>query len=266
MPKFLEKLFNSSDFMPHGHCYFWRPEILWLHVVSDALIAVAYFSIPLALIYLVRKRDDLPFRWLFWLFGLFIVACGTTHILSIVTVWTPIYRLDGVAKAITALASVGTAAALVPIIPKALGLASPEKLLAANLLLEQEIVARREAEVRLAGANREMEARVQERTAELAQSFERRRESEERLRAVLNSAPVIVFATDDAGVLTFSEGKGLEPLGLKPGEMVGRFHRRHSRRGLGDLSPLPAGAGRGGHGGGDAVRGVYPRRPLLPLA
>ena len=84
--EFLQRFFNSSDFMPHGHCYFWRPDVLWLHVISDGLIAVAYYSIPLALVYLVRKRTDLPFQWLFWLFGLFIVACGTTHVLAIVTV------------------------------------------------------------------------------------------------------------------------------------------------------------------------------------
>ena len=222
MLEYLQRLFNSSDFMPHGHCYLWRPGVLWTHVISDGLIALSYYSIPLALVYLVRKRDDLPFRWLFWLFGLFIVACGTTHILSIVTVWNPVYRLDGLIKAITAVASVGTAAALLPIIPKALGLASPEKLLQANLLLEQEVAARREAEAQLAAANREMEDRVRQRTAELADTVARLRESEGRLHTVLAAAPVVLFATDAQGVFTFSEGKGLEPFGYQPGERVGQ--------------------------------------------
>jgi PAS domain S-box-containing protein len=222
MLNFLQKLFSSSDFMPHGHCYFWRPEIVWLHVISDALIALAYYSIPISLLYLVRKRRDIPFPWLFWLFGAFIVACGTTHVLSIVTIWDPIYRVDGVLKAITAIISVATAIALIPIIPKALGLASPAALMAANALLEQEIAARREAEARLAEANREIEARVQERTAELGETIERLRESDNRLHTVLETAPVILFAADASGVFTFRGGKGLETFGPRPGNWVGK--------------------------------------------
>ena len=84
---FLKNLFSSNDFMPHGHCYLWRPEIVWLHAVSDALIALSYYSIPLALIYFVRRRQDLAFRWMFVMFGIFIMACGTTHVMNVVTLW-----------------------------------------------------------------------------------------------------------------------------------------------------------------------------------
>jgi PAS domain S-box-containing protein len=136
---FLHNLFNASDFMPHGHCYFWRPEILWLHVLSDSGIALSYFAISASLLYILRKRKDLPFRWLFALFGLFIAACGTTHLLNVVTVWAPIYRFDGVLKAMTALISMGTAWALVPIIPRVLAMTS----------LEMEALARLETEAKL---------------------------------------------------------------------------------------------------------------------
>jgi hypothetical protein len=71
--------------------------------MSDALIAIAYYSIPITLVYFVRKRDDLPFNWIFLLFGAFIVACGTTHIMEIWTLWHPTYWLSGFIKAITAL-------------------------------------------------------------------------------------------------------------------------------------------------------------------
>ena len=64
MKEFLEKLFSSS-FMPHGHCYLWNPGLIWLHVVSDSLIALAYFFIPVALIYFIQRRRDLPFHWVF---------------------------------------------------------------------------------------------------------------------------------------------------------------------------------------------------------
>jgi len=63
--KILDSLFSSGDFMPHGYCYLWKPGLVWLHVVSDALIALAYFSIPITLIYFIRKRRDLPFNWMF---------------------------------------------------------------------------------------------------------------------------------------------------------------------------------------------------------
>src|ERR1700722_2141345 len=63
MWNFLEKLF-SSDFMGHGYCYYWRPEIVWLHAASDSTIALAYYLIPVLLIYFVRKRRDLPFNWM----------------------------------------------------------------------------------------------------------------------------------------------------------------------------------------------------------
>lgn len=126
----------TADFLPHGHCYWWRPEIVWLHVVSDSVIALAYYSIPLMLVYFVRKRRDIPFSWIFSLFGAFILACGTTHVLAIWTLWTPVYRLDGIVKAITAALSIGTAAALYPLIPRFLSLKSPAQLEVLNKELE----------------------------------------------------------------------------------------------------------------------------------
>ena len=87
----LHRLFSSDGFMPHGHCYLWRPEVLWLHVLSDGLIFLAYVTIPITLVYFIRKRKDLPFDWMFFCFGVFIVACGTTHAMEIWTLWTPVY-------------------------------------------------------------------------------------------------------------------------------------------------------------------------------
>ena len=112
MREFITKLFSSNEFMPHGHCIYWKPEVLWLHVGSDILTAMAYFSIPISLLVFVRKRKDLNFSWVFVMFGIFILACGTTHTLDAWTMWNPAYRLEGVVKAITALASIGTAVSL----------------------------------------------------------------------------------------------------------------------------------------------------------
>jgi signal transduction histidine kinase len=143
---FFERLLDSSMFSPHGICLLWDPELIWLHVVSDALIAAAYFSIPVALTILVSKRRDVDFGWIFWAFAIFIMACGFTHVLSIVTLWVPIYGIEGLVKALTAVASVVTATILWPLLPKILAIPSPSQLHAAQLALANEALHRREAE------------------------------------------------------------------------------------------------------------------------
>ena len=143
---FFERLLDSSTLSPHGICLLWEPELIWLHVVSDAVIAASYFSIPVALSIFVSKRRDVDFGWIFWAFALFITACGFTHVLSIVTLWVPVYGIEGLIKAMTALASIVTAVILWPLLPKLLALPSPSQLRAAELALAQEGMQRREAE------------------------------------------------------------------------------------------------------------------------
>ena len=96
---FFERLLDSSMFAPHGICLLWEPQLIWLHVASDVVIASAYFSIPVALSIFVSKRRDVDFGWVFWAFALFIMACGVTHVLSIITLWVPIYGIEGIIKA-----------------------------------------------------------------------------------------------------------------------------------------------------------------------
>lgn len=123
--------------MPHGHCYLWTPSILWLHVISDFIIFISYYSIPIALIYFVVKKKTVPFNWIFWMFGAFILLCGTTHIVDVWTTWNPTYRLEGVIKAITALVSIATAITLWPLIPKAMALPTTYDLQEINRELEK---------------------------------------------------------------------------------------------------------------------------------
>ncbi len=169
MPGFWEQLL-SSDFMPHGHCYYWDPSVVWLHVISDVLTSAAYYSIPVALFVFVRRRRDLAFPSIFWLFAAFILACGTTHVLNIVTLWHPVYRLEGVIKAVTGGVSVVTAIVLWPLIPRALQLPSPAQLESVNDQLRDENLQRRHAEAKLKLANEALEARVAARTDELRRS------------------------------------------------------------------------------------------------
>ena len=127
-----------SQFLPHGVCLLWDESLLLLHVLSDSLIALAYFSIPIALIVFVRKRKDLAFGWMFICFAVFIVACGTTHIMGVWMIWQPIYWLDGIVKALTAAVSLVTAVTLWPLIPKAVALPSPAQLQAAYEKLQEQ--------------------------------------------------------------------------------------------------------------------------------
>ncbi|WP_271614652.1 hybrid sensor histidine kinase/response regulator [Bradyrhizobium sp. CCBAU 51627] len=142
---YFERLLDTSMVSPHGLCLLWEPELIWLHVVSDASIAIAYFSIPFALAILVTKRRDLKFGWVFWAFAAFIMACGLTHVLSIYTLWVPIYGIEGLVKAATAIASIFTAAALWPLLPKILTIPSPFELQKVQAALEEEEIKSRDA-------------------------------------------------------------------------------------------------------------------------
>ncbi|MEH2163900.1 MAG: ATP-binding protein [Nostoc sp.] len=136
MLEFLQNFLTDSSFIPHGHCYLWKPSLVWLNIISDSLIALVYYSIPIALVYFVHKRKDFPFKWILLLFGAFIVSCGTTHLMDVWTLWHPTYWLSTFIKFITAIISLYTAIALLPIIPQAIALPSPAQLEAANSQLK----------------------------------------------------------------------------------------------------------------------------------
>ncbi|OUC14095.1 MAG: hypothetical protein B0A82_13830 [Alkalinema sp. CACIAM 70d] len=139
MWELLQILIAPDTYMPHGHCYLWQTPLVALHVISDLLIAIAYFSIPAMLIYFIYKRSDIPFSRVFGLFGAFIILCGTGHLLEIWTLWHPAYWLSGIEKALTALISCYTALAMSELLPKFLALRTPEQLEAINQQLEQQI-------------------------------------------------------------------------------------------------------------------------------
>ena len=178
---FLSSFFDTQQFAPHGQCLLWQSDLLILYTGSDSASALAYFSIPLALAYFVMKRRDIAFRWVFVLFCIFIVACGTTHIFDVWTLWNPDYGLAGVVKGLTAVASVGTAVMLWDLMPKALALPGPAQLKSLNLLLEQELGEHRAARTTLQDMTEALERRVQERTAELEREIAQRRATEAEL-------------------------------------------------------------------------------------
>ncbi|MGA2999819.1 sensor histidine kinase [Bradyrhizobium sp.] len=114
-------------YSPHGICLLWEPELIWLHVVSDAMTAIAYFSIPFALGTFISKRRDVQFGFIAWAFVVFILACGLTHVLAIYTLWVPVYGIEGLVKALTAAASLVTATTLWFLFPKLLAIPNPNQ-------------------------------------------------------------------------------------------------------------------------------------------
>lgn len=160
---------TADGLMPHGYCLLWRPSLLYLHVFSDVVTALAYYSIPAALLYFVLHRRSVRFRNNFLLFGAFILACGTTHLLGAWTIWHPIYEIQGMVKLVTAVISIGTAVVLWPLIPKTLAMPSPEELEETNHRLVKEIQERKAAEEKIRQLNASLEERVARRTKELMQ-------------------------------------------------------------------------------------------------
>ncbi len=154
MSEALSRLFSQNDFMPHGMCYLWQPGVLWLNVVSDAFVC----------------------------FAVFIVACGTTHLMEILIVWHPAYWVSGGVKALTAFASVPTAVLLVKLVPQALRLPSPRVLEQVNLELRREIADRELAQNVVRQMNEELERRVTERTQELETTNQKLQRAYEDLR------------------------------------------------------------------------------------
>jgi signal transduction histidine kinase/ActR/RegA family two-component response regulator len=222
----MSDFFSTDGFMPHGHCYLWNPDLIALHVVSDATIAAAYFCIPFVLYYMIKKRSDIPYKWVIGLFAVFILACGTTHLMEIYTLWHPEYWITGMIKALTAVVSIATALALLPLVPKILTLQGPAELKRVNSILAKEIEDRKTIEAELIKAaklkssflaNMSHEIRTpingilgltnavldSDISADNRRSLDLVRKSGEHLFSLLND--ILDFSKIDAGKLEFEE-------------------------------------------------------------
>ncbi|MFN6485235.1 MULTISPECIES: ATP-binding protein [unclassified Nostoc] len=233
--KLWTNFFTSESFIPHGHCYLWQTNLVWLHILSDAFIALAYYSIPATLFYFVRKRQDLPFDWIFLLFSGFIVACGTTHLMEIWTLWHPTYWLSGFLKAVTATISVITALELMPLVPQALAFPSPALLEQANQELQIQIAERLRVEEELRKYQNHLEEMVAVRTNEITKTNEQLqqeilqrqrileilRQSEERYRYLTEAIPQLVWTTNANGECDYFNQNWCEYTGLTLEQSLG---------------------------------------------
>src|SRR5690242_10591748 len=98
----------SPSLMPHAVCWNQDQKLIWTMVVSNAITFLSYFTICVTLFYLARKtRGAVARDWAFFLigFGIFIVACGGTHLMEVVTTWIPVFWVDAWTNIITAVFS-----------------------------------------------------------------------------------------------------------------------------------------------------------------
>jgi signal transduction histidine kinase/CheY-like chemotaxis protein len=138
-----------STLTPHGACLAWKPELIWLNAVSDAMLSVAFFVTAFVLAFFVwrRRRDVMVmFRVVFWAFAIFVAACGVTRLLSILTLWVPAYGIEALTKGFLALISAGITAGMVLLLPRLLAMSTRVQLQQAYAALEEETRQRHKAE------------------------------------------------------------------------------------------------------------------------
>ena len=197
----INQVFGTANFIPHGHCFLWTPSLLWTYVLSDSAIAASYFSIPFALWYFVRNRQDLPYRWIFTLFGIFVLACGATHLFAVLVIWQPYYWADASLKAMTAVASAACAIALWRIMPYALAIPSRSQLDHSNSRLQAEIKQHEQTAAELLEANKLLEERVAFRTAKLNQANTDLQRKNRALVTLSKCNELLIHATDETRLL-----------------------------------------------------------------
>lgn len=148
------------------------PSLMMVMALANGLIAVSYASIPIFLTIFIRKRSDMPFSWAFILFGAFILACGSTHLVHVIGLWWAVDWWQATVDSLTAIISVATAVAVWPMLPKLLKIPSPEQIRIINRELQHEKQKLEYAQAELRKTYEQVEQRVRERTRELANTNE----------------------------------------------------------------------------------------------
>ncbi len=203
------------------------PLLMMVMAIANGLIAISYASIPIFLIIFIRKRKDIPFTWIIVLFGLFILACGATHVVHIIGLWWAVDWWQATVDTLCAVISIATAIVVWPMLPKILSIPSPAQLRVVNRELQQEKDKLLFIQGELQKAYSQVELKVKEGTAGLvianrsllAEISERKRaesalrESEEKFRKLLESAPMPICYVTREGVITFRNERFIKVFG-----------------------------------------------------
>jgi signal transduction histidine kinase len=160
-------MIERASYVAQGDCLLWKPWLVALHSLADLLMAVSFFAISVVIWIFAEKRQDLELKHLGLLFAAFLFLCGMTHLSELATVWAPVYGIEGLLKAATAAVAVAAAVSIFPMLPAVLAIPSPRQMQQANWRLALEVASHRETLDKLEQANRDLEARVAERTEQL---------------------------------------------------------------------------------------------------
>jgi PAS domain S-box-containing protein len=212
----------GAQLLPHAFCITGSQPLLWLHLLSDAAISLAYLVIPVALWHVARRRRDIPFGWVGLLFAAFIVSCGITHAMEVWTLYQPVYWYSGVVKVFTAVASLGTAAVLIRLLPQVLALPSSAQLRQANDALQREVATRRQVEAELRAAQAELQTLVGRTTRQAQEAA-----------AVLDR----FFEAAPLGMVVFDEELRFVRINRRLADMNGAPPAEHAGRRLQDVLP-----------------------------
>lgn len=212
----------SDSFLLHESCYNWQQNLLWFHLISNFLIGMAHYLIPITLAFFVLKHRDLPFKWFFLFFGAFITACGTTYWIEVWTLWYPHYWLFGFVKAIAAAMSIMMAIALMFVIPRAFSIAGINQLREATETPETDIAAHHLVVTELRRLKSELEDRVEKRTFDLQQANLTLAFKEEEIRSVVENMVDCVITIDEDGIIRSANPAVEKVFGYTAAQVLGR--------------------------------------------
>jgi PAS domain S-box-containing protein len=211
----LADLFKDASLLPHGYCLLWDPWLISAHLFSDIAIFLAYAAIPVAIYMFLRKRPTLAMSNLAWLFALFILFCGITHLASAVALYLPIYEMQAGIKVVTAGVSLATAFVIFPLIPKALAIPSPDDLQRVISQLQTEVESHQQTAHELRTARDELQQRVQEQTTALARASSV-------IAALDESASILIFVKDNDGKMLMANPAAIAATGRTAEEVIGK--------------------------------------------
>lgn len=208
-------LLNTGELLPHGLFVNWTPVLLWLYVASDALIILAYYAISIMLIYFVLHRKDLRVNWIILMFGVFFLACGTTHLIGIITLWEPIYWIHTSMKAVTAAFFVYTVITLIKLMPRALNLPSISQ-------FEEDIKLQRQTNEELRATKKLLLQTIKDLEACASEGLKELSQSENEHSSLLEAIPDALFELDLEGRYYSAHFPRFDLLAVPAEQLVGK--------------------------------------------
>jgi uncharacterized membrane protein YqjE len=161
----MEWLFDANSFNTRDTCGHWTQELVTVYIVANAVIALAYYTIPVFLLVFHKRRKDLlvsPLATM--MFVGFITLCGSTHVCNVLVFFWPAYRFFALLDVMTAISSIGTAIIMPFIAQQVMNLPTAEQHEEMVELLISEIQSATEARESAVASSKLLEIKVEQLT------------------------------------------------------------------------------------------------------